>query len=156
MPESKSASRPPSSPVALNLTAADPADEIKNLRRKLRAGADFILTQPIYDPPAARAFLERASEEIGGIKVPVLIGLLPLASDRHAAFLQHEVPGIQIPQQVQRRMAISGDNGARTGIEIAIELIEQIKQFAQGIYLMPAFNRFDYAAEIIETSREGN
>ena len=53
-------------------------------------------------------------------------------------------------------MAISGDNGARTGIEIAIELIEQIKQFAQGIYLMPAFNRFDYAAEIIETSREGN
>ncbi|HWR65947.1 MAG TPA: bifunctional homocysteine S-methyltransferase/methylenetetrahydrofolate reductase [Bellilinea sp.] len=141
---------------ALNLTAADPADEIKNLRRKLRAGADFILTQPIYDPPAARAFLERAGEELGGIKVPVLIGLLPLASDRHAAFLQHEVPGIQIPQQVQRRMAISGDNGARTGIEIAIELIEQIKQFAQGIYLMPAFNRFDYAAEIIETSREGN
>jgi homocysteine S-methyltransferase len=141
---------------ALNLTAADPADEIKNLRRKLRAGADFILTQPIYDPPAARAFLERANEEIGGIKVPVLIGLLPLASDRHAAFLQHEVPGIQIPQQVQRRMAISGDNGARTGIEIAIELIEQIKQFAQGIYLMPAFNRFDYAAEIIETSREGH
>ena len=141
---------------ALNLTAADPDNEIKNLRRKLRAGADFILTQPIYDPPAARKFLEKVSEEIGGLKVPVLVGLLPLASSRHAAFLQHEVPGIQIPEHVQQRMAISGDNGARTGIEIAIELIDQIKQFAQGIYLMPAFNRFDYAAEIIETSREGN
>ena len=141
---------------ALNLTAADPDNEIKNLRRKLRAGADFILTQPIYDPPAAQKFIERVREEIGELNVPVLVGLLPLVSSRHAAFLQHEVPGIQIPQQVQQRMAVSGDNGARTGIEIAIELVDQIKQFAQGIYLMPAFNRFDYAAEIIETSREGN
>ena len=141
---------------ALNLTAADPDNEIKNLRRKLRAGADFILTQPIYDPPAAQKFIERVRDEIGELKVPVLVGLLPLVSSRHAAFLQHEVPGIQIPQKVQQRMAVSGDNGARTGIEIAIELVNQIKQFAQGIYLMPAFNRFDYAAEIIETSREGN
>ncbi len=141
---------------ALNLTAADPDNEIKNLRRKLRAGADFILTQPIYDPPTAQKFIERVREEIGELNVPVLVGLLPLVSSRHAAFLQHEVPGIQIPQQVQQRMAVSGDNGARTGIEIAIELVDQIKQFAQGIYLMPAFNRFDYAAEIIETSREGN
>ena len=141
---------------ALNLTAANPDNEIKNLRRKLRAGADFILTQPIYDPPAAKAFIERADEELGGLKVPVLIGLLPLVSARHAAFLQHEVPGILIPDDVQSRMALSGDREARTGIEIAIELIHQIKQFAQGIYLMPAFNRFDYAAEIIETIREGN
>ncbi len=141
---------------ALNLTAVDPDDEIKNLRRKVRAGADFILTQPIYDPLAAKAFLERANEEIGGLKVPVLIGLLPLVSARHAAFLQHEVPGIEIPEEVQARMARSGDREARTGIEIAIELIYQIKQFAQGIYLMPAFNHFDYAAEIIETTREGN
>jgi homocysteine S-methyltransferase len=141
---------------ALNLTAVDPDDEIKNLRRKVRAGADFILTQPIYDPLAAKAFLERANEEIGGLKVPVLIGLLPLVSARHAAFLQNEVPGIEIPEEVQARMARSGDREARTGIEIAIELIYQIKQFAQGIYLMPAFNHFDYAAEIIETTREGN
>ena len=141
---------------ALNLTAADPDNEIKNLRRKLRAGADFILTQPIYDPPAAKAFIERAAEELGGLKVPVLIGLLPLVSARHAAFLQHEVPGIEIPDDVQSRMTLSGEREARTGIEIAIELINQIKQFAQGIYLMPAFNRFDYAAEIIETIREGN
>lgn len=141
---------------ALNLTAADPDHEIKNLHRKLRAGADFILTQPIYDPPAAKAFMERVDEELGGLKVPVLVGLLPLVSARHAAFLQHEVPGIEIPDEVQSRMAHSGDREARTGIEIAIELIAQIKQFAQGIYLMPAFNRFDYAAEIIETIREGN
>jgi len=141
---------------ALNLTASNPEDEIKNLRRKLKAGADFILTQPIYDPQAAHNFLRQADEELGGLKIPVLIGLLPLVSGRHAAFLQHEVPGIQIPADVQKRMVNSGDNGARTGIEIAIELVEQLQQFAQGIYLMPAFNRFDYAAEIIENSHLGN
>lgn len=138
---------------ALNLTPADPDDEIRNLQRKLRAGADFILTQPIYDAVRARSFLDQVNAEVGGLKIPVLVGLLPLASSRHAAFLQHEVPGIHIPDGIQRRMTESGENGAHAGIEIAIELVSQIKQFAQGIYLMPAFNRFDYAAEIIETSR---
>lgn len=141
---------------ALNLTAVDPDLEIKNLRRKLRAGADFILTQPIYDPQVARQFLNRVQESLGELKVPLLIGLLPLASARHAAFLQQEVPGIDIPENIHKIMAASGDKGARNGIQIAIELTNQFREFAQGIYLMPAFNRFDYAAEIIETIREGN
>jgi homocysteine S-methyltransferase len=141
---------------ALNLAAANPDDEIKNLRRKLRAGADFILTQPIYNPGAAREFLARVNDELGGLNIPVLVGLLPLASARHASFLQQEVPGIQIPEAVLQRMVNSGDNGAHTGIEIGIELVNQIREFAQGIYLMPAFNRFDYAAEIIESTRQGH
>lgn len=141
---------------ALNLTAVDPDLEIKNLRRKLRAGADFILTQPIYDPQVARQFLNRVQDSLGELKIPLLIGLLPLASARHAAFLQQEVPGIDIPENIHKIMAASGENGARNGIQIAIELTNQFREFAQGIYLMPAFNRFDYAAEIIETIREGN
>lgn len=141
---------------ALNLTAVDPDLEIKNLRRKLRAGADFILTQPIYDPQVARQFLNRVQDSLGELKVPLLIGLLPLASARHAAFLQQEVPGINIPENIHKIMAASGDKGARNGIQIAIELTNQFREFAQGVYLMPAFNRFDYAAEIIETIREGN
>jgi len=141
---------------ALNLAAADPGHEIKNLRRKLRAGADFILTQPIYDASLGRDFLSRVHDEIAGFKTPILIGLLPLASARHAAFLHQEVPGISIPENIQKQMTDSGDNGARTGIQIAIELTHQFREFAQGIYLMPAFNRWDYAAEIIENIREGN
>lgn len=135
---------------ALNLTPGDPEAEIKNVRRKIHAGVDFFLTQPIYDPAPARDFLERARSEVAGFTTPVLVGLLPLASDRHATFLHHEVPGIEIPADIQTRMAAAGENGAHTGIEIALELVDQIKTFAQGIYLMPAFNRFDYAAEIIE------
>lgn len=135
---------------ALNLNPANLEDEIKNLRRKLRAGADFILTQPIYDPNLAQAFIQRYNAEHEALNVPILVGILPLASARHAAFLDQEVPGISIPPHIQRRMESAGDAGARTGIEIAIELVEQLQPTVQGIYLMPAFNRFDTAAEIID------
>jgi homocysteine S-methyltransferase len=135
---------------ALNLNPGDPESEIKNLRRKIKNGADFILTQPVYDPHKAAEFRARIADELGGLDVPILVGVLPLASARHAAFLQHEVPGITIPDPIYEKMTQAGENGARTGIQIAIELIEQLRPVFQGIYLMPPFNRFDYAAEIIE------
>ena len=137
--------------AALNLTPADPEQEIKNLRRKLRAGADFTLSQPIYDPQAAICFIEQAQQALGGpIGVPILMGILPLASARHAAFLHNEVPGLTIPEHIRERMERAGANAAAEGIKIAIELVEQMRPYVQGIYLMPPFNRFDYAAEIIE------
>ncbi len=139
---------------ALNLLPPNPAEEIKILRRKLHAGADFILTQPIYSPDAVRAFLKRYTDEFGPLPVPLIVGVLPLVSARHAAFLNHEVPGITIPAELLTRMERCGENGARTGIEIAIELIQQIRPAVQGVYLMPAFNRFDYIAEIIETVKK--
>jgi methionine synthase / methylenetetrahydrofolate reductase(NADPH) len=139
---------------ALNLNPPDLGEEIKVLRRKLRAGADFILTQPIYDAGLAYAFLDRYRAEHGALSVPLVVGVLPLASARHAAFLAHEVPGISIPAEILSRMEKSGEKSAREGIQIGIELIQQLRPVAQGIYLMPAFNRFDYAAEIIEAVRK--
>lgn len=135
---------------ALNLTPANPAQEIKTLRRKLKAGADFLMSQPIYDPDAALAFLEVARQEFDSLP-PVLVGILPLVTSRHAAFLHNEVPGISIPESIHARMQASGENAAAEGIKIALELIEQLRPFIQGVYLMPPFNRFDIAAEIIET-----
>jgi len=135
---------------ALNLLAADQETEIKNLRRKLRAGADFIMTQPIYQPELAAGFLCRMRDELGEMAVPVLVGILPLASARHASFLNQEVPGMSIPENLLNRMEQAGENGASTGVKIAIELIEQVKGCVQGIYLMPAFSRYDLAAEIID------
>lgn len=136
---------------ALNLHPDDPDHEIKNLRRKLRAGADFILTQPTYNPALAHEFLKHVRDELGDAMRPVLAGILPLASGRHAAFLHAEVPGILIPEEMRHRMNQAGDAGAREGIKIAIELVHALRADFNGIYLMPAFNRFDYAAEIIET-----
>jgi len=135
---------------ALNLNPPDMAAEIKNLRRKLKAGADFILTQPIYNPALVTEFLQAYEAEEGKLPIPLIVGLLPLASSRHAAFLQSEVPGIEIPPETRALMEASGDQGARTGIRLTIDLVARIKPLVQGIYLMPAFQRYDYAAEIID------
>ncbi len=137
---------------AINLDPSDPEQEIKNLRRKLRAGADFMLSQPVYNPFAATTFLERTIEEIGQLP-PLLVGILPLMSSRHAAFLHNEVPGLSIPDSLRARMDQANENAPAEGIKIAIELVEQMRPYIQGIYLMPPFNRFDNAAEMIEIIR---
>ena len=137
--------------AALNLNAPDLQHEIKILRRKMQSGADFVLTQAIYETAPLDTFIALYESQFGPLPIPVLVGVLPLASDRHASFLHQEVPGIYIPLPIQQRMAAAGAEGAREGIRIALELIQQLKERAQGIYLMPAFNRFDHAAEIIES-----
>jgi len=137
---------------ALNLAAADIQHEIKILRKKIEGGADFILTQPVYSTKPLEGFLTHYSKEFGDFPIPILAGILPLVSARHAAFLQQEVPGIEIPPDIHDKMQRAGEKGAQEGIRIALKLIGQLKKIAQGIYLMPAFNRFDYAAEIIEKS----
>ncbi len=139
---------------ALNLNPANMADEIKNLKRKLKAGADFILTQPIYDERLVDAFLDAYQGENGKLPVPLIAGLLPLASARHAAFLQQEVPGIEIPAFMRERMDSAGENAAQAGVELTIDLTRRIKSKVQGIYLMPAFGRYDRAAQIIEAARD--
>ena len=134
---------------ALNLCPGEPEQEIKNLRRKIKSGADFILSQPIYDMAAAKCFLDRVHEELGPLP-PLLLGILPLANSRHAAFLHNEVPGLLIPEAIRQRMDMAGENAPAEGIKIAIESIEQMRADIQGVYLMPPFNRFDTAAEIID------
>lgn len=140
---------------ALNLMPLDIEQEIKNLHRKLKAGADFLLTQPIFQPEAAQEFLDRFKDKYGPVDVPLLVGVLPLYSVRHAAFLHNEVPGISIPEVYRQRMENAGEKSAWEGVRIALELIEQIKPWSNGIYLMPQFNRYDLAAEIIEKCRQG-
>ncbi len=136
--------------AALNLCPQDPERELKNLHRKVAAGADFFLTQPIYRPEDGRDLLEKYQTLYGKMDKPILAGILPLVSARHASFLHHEVPGIFIPEQARKKIEAAGDNGSRVGVELAVELIEGIKPWAAGVYLMPQFNRFDMVAEIIE------
>jgi homocysteine S-methyltransferase len=139
---------------ALNLAPFDLEKEMKNLRRKVEAGADFVVTEPIYEASVLQRFLDAYRQRFGELRVPVLVGLLPLASARHAAFLDQEVPGISIPEKVQEHMRHAGDQAAREGIRLAIDLAADLRDTANGIYLIPAFNHFDYAAEIIEGIRQ--
>ena len=139
--------------AALNLNPSDPDQEIRNVYRKIQAGADFFLTQPIYRAEQGPAFLARYAEKYGPLDRPVLVGILPLVSARHATFLDNEVPGISIPQELRVRMETAGEDGAKAGVELAVALIEAVKVWAQGVYLMPQFSRYDLVAEIIEKSR---
>jgi homocysteine S-methyltransferase len=80
----------------------------------------------------------------------VLAGILPLVNVRHVNFLHNEVPGIFIPEETRKRIEDAGENGTRAGVDLAVELIQQLKGWANGVYIMPQFHKFDMVAEIIE------
>jgi homocysteine S-methyltransferase len=138
--------------AALNLCPPDVDNEIKNLHRKIKAGADFFLTQPIYRPDDGPKLIEAYEAKHGKLKQPILAGILPLVNGKHANFLHNEVPGISIPDETRKRIEATGDkeDGVKVGVELAVELIEQIKGWAGGLYIMPQFHKYDMVAEIIE------
>ncbi|MBA3764895.1 MAG: methylenetetrahydrofolate reductase, partial [Actinobacteria bacterium] len=129
--------------------------EVRLLQRKVRAGAAFLLSQPLYDMAPLRALRAAYEREAGRpLEVPIMAGLLPLASARHAAFLHNEVPGVEIPDAVRSRMGSVGVDAWHTGREIAIELVDELKaEGVAGIYVMPQFDRYDRAAELVEAAR---
>jgi homocysteine S-methyltransferase len=137
--------------AALNLAPSDPDREIRNLRRKLEAGTDFFLTQPVYSPDTAERFLDRYEAAHGPLTVPVLAGVLPLYNARHATFLHNEVPGIDIPADALARLRKAEDDAPRVGLDIAQGLVERLRTRFQGIYVIPAFGRYEIVAEIIES-----
>jgi methionine synthase I (cobalamin-dependent)/5,10-methylenetetrahydrofolate reductase len=136
--------------AALNLCPPDVEREIKNLHRKVNAGTDFFITQPIYRSEDGPSLLERYEAKYGKLNKPVLAGILPLVNVRHANFLHNEVPGISIPEETRKRVEAAGDNGVKAGVELAVELIHQLKAWAGGVYIMPQFSKYDMVAEIIE------
>ncbi len=137
--------------AALNLCPPNLESEIKNLHRKIQAGADFFLTQPVYRSEDGPRLLEAYEAKYGRLDKPVLVGILPLVSIRHANFLHHEVPGIFIPDETRARVEAAGEDGVRVGVEVAVELIDQLKTWAGGVYIMPQFHKYDMVAEIIES-----
>ncbi|HSJ87229.1 MAG TPA: bifunctional homocysteine S-methyltransferase/methylenetetrahydrofolate reductase [Anaerolineales bacterium] len=139
--------------AALNLCPPDLETEVKNLHRKINAGADFFLTQPSYRGDDGARLIQTYEAKYGKFQKPVLVGILPLVSAKHVNFLHHEVPGIFIPDETRQRVEAAGEDGVKAGVEIAVELINQLKTWAGGVYIMPQFNKFDMVAEIIEAIR---
>jgi len=109
---------------------------VKRLERKIEAGADYIMTQPVYDPQ----LIENMYETTRHLNVPIFIGIMPLASGRNAEYLHNEVPGIQLSDEVRARMAgLEGPVGRAMGVEIAKELLDAAMRRFNGIYLMTPF-----------------
>ncbi|MFN8383964.1 MAG: bifunctional homocysteine S-methyltransferase/methylenetetrahydrofolate reductase [Anaerolineales bacterium] len=140
--------------AALNLCPQDMDTEVKNLHRKIKAGADFFLTQPIYRADYGPSLIEAYEAKHGKLDKPILAGILPLVSAKHATFLHNEVPGISIPEEARKRIEFAGENGSKVGVELAVELIQDIKGWAHGIYIMPQFHRYDMISEIIVAVKE--
>jgi methionine synthase I (cobalamin-dependent)/5,10-methylenetetrahydrofolate reductase len=140
--------------VALDPGAREVAREIKTLHAKVLAGADFALTQPVFDPQAAREFLKRYEGDYGPLKLPLLVGILPLASTRHAEFLHNEVPGITLTDTVRERMRRAGSEGRAEGLSIARELWLEVQDLAHGVYLMPPFGHYDVCADLLAAVKD--
>lgn len=135
---------------ALNMGAQDLDQETKTLQKKIECGADFALTQGIYEPSVVETFLKHYERCYGTLRLPLLAGVLPLYGARHAAFLNNEVPGINIPAPIRDRINAAGDVAPQTGIAIAQELLHDLQGMVQGAYLIPPFGRYEMAAEIVD------
>ncbi|MDP2958320.1 MAG: bifunctional homocysteine S-methyltransferase/methylenetetrahydrofolate reductase [Longimicrobiales bacterium] len=138
--------------VAANQGAVDLAREVRRFGYKVEAGADFAVTQPVFDPDD----LERFLEQVAAWRVPVVAGIWPLLNLRNAEFLANEVPGVTIPPHVVDRMRAaeaSGPEAALTeGVQIACEVIEAIRGVVQGFHISAPSGRVDVA---LRTLREG-
>jgi homocysteine S-methyltransferase len=141
---------------ALDPTAHDARTEWDRLERKLAAGAHLVMTQPLYDEAQVEAMFAEARRRFGphGFPVPVLLGVLPLVSSRHAEFLHNEVPGITIPDAARARMAEAGSAGSEAGIDMADALLAAVETEVAGTYLMPSFGRYEQAASLVRRIRD--
>lgn len=120
---------------------------VARLEKKIASGAHYIMTQPVYDA----ALIERMAEATKHIDVPVFVGVMPLASGRNAEYLHNEVPGIQLSDDVRRRMAgLEGEAGRAEGIRIATELVDAIMPHFNGIYLMTPFMFYEMTVKLTE------
>ncbi|MBP7687175.1 MAG: bifunctional homocysteine S-methyltransferase/methylenetetrahydrofolate reductase [Thermoflexales bacterium] len=138
--------------VAVNFYPPDLEREIKTFRKKILAGADFAVSQPIFDVTPVRSFLQRYRDQFGEVPIPIMGGVLPPASLRNAEFLHNELPSIILPEWTLERMRQASD-GRKEGIKIAREALEELRELVQGVYVMPMFGRYDSAAEVIAVVR---
>jgi homocysteine S-methyltransferase len=134
--------------VAYNPNVRNIDVEAKRLAKKVERGAQFALTQAVFDV----ATLQRAIDAARPLGIPIFAGVYPLVSHRNAEYLHNEFPGITICQEVRDRMSAAGPDKAQMaaeGMKIAKELIEQYLTIADGIYLIPPFNRAQVAVELV-------
>ena len=133
--------------VGADPNALDFEREIKHLRNKAAAGADYVATQPIFDPAA---FL-RFADAIADLNLPIIAGVWPLASLRNALFMKNEVPGVVVPDSIIERMQAAGtqEEQLATGIAIAREMLDAIRHRCAGVQVSAPLGNLDAALKTI-------
>jgi methionine synthase I (cobalamin-dependent)/5,10-methylenetetrahydrofolate reductase len=138
--------------VGLNPTAVDPAEEIRRFEWKVKAGAEFAITQPVFDVSKLLEFLER----IKHVRIPVIAGIWPLVSLRNAEFMNNEVPGVTVPTSIieQMREEKTKEGALNRGIVIAQEMVQQIRNSVQGIQVSAPFGNVNHALTVLSVLKE--
>jgi homocysteine S-methyltransferase len=135
--------------VAANPGAVDLDREIERFGYKVEAGADFAVTQPVFDPDALERFMERAADHA----IPLVAGIWPFLNLRNAEFLAYEVPGVVVPESVVERMRAAQEKGDEAaleeGVSIAVEMIEAVKPLVRGFHLNAPSRRVDIALRVL-------
>lgn len=113
----------------------------------MNCGADFVMTQPIFDP----SLFSLLKEATNHLNIPIFVGINPLINYKSALFLHNEVPGYRLPQTIMRRMSkYEGDDALKEGMEIAMELIIEAMKYFNGLFLVTPFVRYELSAQLIE------
>ena len=135
--------------VGANPCAVDTEKEINHLFNKYNAGAEYVITQPVFAPESLISFLEKAESK--GVKLPVVAGIWPLVSLKNALFLKNEVPGVYVPDSVITKMEKSKtkEDGIKYGIEIALEIKEKITKYVNGYQVSAPFGRVELALKVL-------
>ena len=136
--------------VGVNPGAINLDEEIKRFEWKVEAGAQYAITQPVFDTDQLRDFLKR----IQHVRIPVIAGIWPLVSYRNAEFLHNEVPGVRVTPSIMERMrvasAISKESGRDEGLKIARESLLEVRDVIQGVQVSAPFGNVKYALEVFE------
>lgn len=138
--------------VGVNPAALDPAHEIHRFEWKVDAGAEYAITQPVFDPEQ----LERFLKTIAHVRIPVVAGIWPLVSVRNAEFLANEVPGVTVPDEIITRMRRanekSKEHAVAEGIAIAREMFDRVREAVQGVQVSAPFGKVELALQVFEGS----
>jgi homocysteine S-methyltransferase len=134
--------------VGVNPVAIDPAHELKRFHWKVEAGAEYAITQPVFDPAQLESFLE----SIRDVRIPIIAGIWPLVSARNAEFLANEVPGVTVPAEVLARMRRANEKSKEhalvEGIAIAREAFNRVRGAVQGVQVSAPFGKIEYALQV--------
>lgn len=134
--------------VGVNPGAQDLDYELKRFEYKVEAGAEYAITQPVFDTAQLKHFLKR----IEHCRIPIIPGIWPLVSFRNAEFLNNEVPGVTVPDTILERMRKCEDSNAalKEGIAIAREMLAEVRPYVQGVQVSAPFGRVPFALEVFE------
>jgi homocysteine S-methyltransferase len=134
--------------VGVNPGAIDLDHEIRRFEWKVEAGAEYAITQPVFDVKQLKDFLKR----IEHCRIPIVPGIWPLTSFRNAEFLNNEVPGVSVPQEILDRMRKAEDGAAalKEGVKIAQEMLLEVREYVQGVQVSAPFGKIPHALEVFE------